>query len=306
MAPFSFRRHADLTPAFGEAGEPYAFGIDELGRVFVVTNRSVRPTSDMRGVHVFHDGNHWSLPVEAPHGTLFVQPTTNGLLLVAPFVDERDLPGTNAVRCDWNGNAQSRFSLGDDVVHVRTTRGGRIWVGYGDVGIGRCRARRGRSEVERAVASGCACFDEDGGLLHTFDAPSGVPDIWDVYAMNVDGENSVWLHYHTDFPLVHWGNGGAQAWSTTMRYAHAIAVRGDRICLYRGPRTAAEAFREGERPALIQDWRLHPQGETELIGEDEIFDTQGEPFTPDSAVGVGSRLYLRRGREIWVRDLDDE
>ncbi len=80
---------------------------------------------------------------------------------------------------------------------------------------------------------GLVCFDSAGKHLFEyadFAEQNSLPMICDCYALNVDGEGSVWLNYYTDFPLVRLHESKLDnVWPDFGVLGNAFAVRGDEV-----------------------------------------------------------------------------
>lgn len=121
--------------------------------------------------------------------TLHVQPFGEGWLL-------GDTRGGRTDIYDRAGRPQRTLDLGDASEDLQTTPNGKIWVSYFDEGV-----------YGRGVGSqqGVVCFDPSGHPIFKyfdFAIENELPLIDDCYAMNVIGEDEVWLSYYSAFPLV--------------------------------------------------------------------------------------------------------
>lgn len=120
--------------------------------------------------------------------THHVQPFENGWLLA-------DARGGRADVYDEAGHVLRVLDLGDASKDLQTTRGGNIWVSYFDEGV-----------YGGGIGhQGLVCFDSSGSVIFgylDFAQQNGLPCIDDCYAMNVVGQNEVWISYYADFPLV--------------------------------------------------------------------------------------------------------
>lgn len=198
----------------------------------------------------------------------------------------------NAVEYDWRGHEIRRFTAGDGIQDVRTTPNGATWVSYFDEGV---FGNNGWSSPgpECIGASGCVCFDADGRLCFQFSADdAGTDPICDAYAMNVVGDDDVWLYFYTEFPLVHIFRGGYRVWACGLAGAQALAARDSRVLL----------FGDYTRRNLVRVLRLGAGGKA--INEAELLLTDERDVALDNAraFGVGQNLYLLRGREVLVVD----
>lgn len=102
----------------------------------------------------------------------------------------------NAFVYDEQQGLVTSFHLGDGIEHVQTTGQGDIWVGYFDEGV----------FGDTIGTSGLLCFDQKGDIVFDFDAlvkiNKKIPLIDDCYALNVVSNDTVYLYYFGDFPIV--------------------------------------------------------------------------------------------------------
>ena len=104
----------------------------------------------------------------------------------------------NAFVYDDTQNLMSSFHMGDGIEDVQTTKNGDIWTSYFDEGV----------FGDSIGASGLLCFDKKGVKIFDFvkfvQTPSNneIPFIDDCYALNVSSNQTVYLYYYSDFPLV--------------------------------------------------------------------------------------------------------
>jgi hypothetical protein len=120
--------------------------------------------------------------------THHIQPVGEGWLLA-------DARGGRADIYDGAGHVLGALDLGDASEDLQTTPGGKMWVSYFDEGV----------FGSGIGQQGLVCFDASGNVMFgyvDFAKQNGLPGIDDCYAMNVAGENEVWLSYYTDFPLI--------------------------------------------------------------------------------------------------------
>jgi hypothetical protein len=120
--------------------------------------------------------------------TLHVQPFHDGWLLC-------ESRGGRAAAYNRAGRLERILDLGDASKDVQTTSDGKIWVSYFDEGV------YGGGIGQHGVV----CFDSRTGAIFKysdFAEQHELPLIDDCYAMNVVGDDEVWLSYYSDFPLV--------------------------------------------------------------------------------------------------------
>ncbi|WHY02583.1 hypothetical protein [Neobacillus sp. DY30] len=126
----------------------------------------------------------------------YAQPLGNYWLLVNARVSNNKTH--NAFVYDENQNLMSSFHMGDGIEDVQTTKNNEIWVSYFDEGV------FGSS----IGASGLLCFDKNGIQIFDFvkfvQTPSNneIPFIDDCYSLNVSSNETVYLYYYSDFPLL--------------------------------------------------------------------------------------------------------
>jgi hypothetical protein len=142
--------------------------------------------------------------------------------------------------------------------------------------------------------AGLAHLDGSGTVIFKFNdlASDGtVPDIADCYALNVFCDRDVWLCYYTDFPLVQvTENKIAGLWSgLSVKGSHAFAVSGKQVLF-------AGSYDQRNRLFLVN---LDTPKAQQLIPEDE----DGNEITAFSAIGRGSKLWLRAGGGLFVVEL---
>jgi hypothetical protein len=120
--------------------------------------------------------------------SFYVQRLADGWILC-------DARGGRAGIYNPQGNLQRAIDVGDAIKDVQTTHDGKIWVSYFDEGV----------YGSTIGNQGAVCFDLLGRPIFKyfeFAERLGLPFIDDCYAMNVLGEDEVWLSYYSDFPLV--------------------------------------------------------------------------------------------------------
>ncbi|WP_026566620.1 hypothetical protein [Bacillus sp. UNC41MFS5] len=126
----------------------------------------------------------------------YTQPLENNWLFVNARV--KNDKTHNAFVFDENQNMISSFHMGDGIEDVQTTKNTEIWTSYFDEGV----------FGDTIGASGLLCFDKDGVKLFDFvrfvQTPSNneIPFIDDCYGLNVYSNQSIYLYYYSDFPLL--------------------------------------------------------------------------------------------------------
>lgn len=233
--------------------------------------------------------------VTIPHERLlfhFVQPMPDGVLAVAGRSRHlSDGPELNAVVFDRNGRELRRFLLGDGINDVRTTRDGRIWVSYFDEGVFGNHGWGGGSGPEPVGAPGLRAFSADGEPLFAYDpARAGTDAICDAYALNVDGDGSAWVYFHTAFPIVHIRDGQYRAWTLGASGAHALAVDRGRALL----------LGEYKDPNSVRVVRLSSGPDAEIVERLALVDESGATLRGARGSAVGSDLFLFQGTRVSV------
>jgi hypothetical protein len=126
----------------------------------------------------------------------YAQPLEENWLLVNARV--KDKKAHNAFVYNKSQNLISSFHMGDGIEDVQTTKTGDIWTSYFDEG----------AFGDTIGGSGLLCFDKNGVITFDFvkfvQTPSSneIPFIDDCYAMNVYSNQTVYLYYYSDFPLL--------------------------------------------------------------------------------------------------------
>jgi hypothetical protein len=126
----------------------------------------------------------------------YAQPLGENWLLVNARVNDKK--AYNAFVYNESQYLISSFHLGDGIEDVQTTKNAEIWVSYFDEGI----------YGGTIGGSGLLCFDTNGVLIFDFikfvQIPSNneIPFIDDCYSLNVCSNETVYLYYYSDFPLL--------------------------------------------------------------------------------------------------------
>jgi hypothetical protein len=167
--------------------------------------------------------------------TPLVQTFADGAVLVVAPRCKHFNDGT----CELNARVFSSsrsvdFCLGDGIEHIQIDGLGRIWVGYFDEGVFGNFGWGPIDGPEPIGSPGLVCFDRTGANIWEFDAPSGLDQIADCYAMNVTPDY-VWACYYTDFPIVRIdARGRVDAWQTNLRGPRELAIAGDSLLAFGG------------------------------------------------------------------------
>ena len=299
-----FRSHSSRAPT----ASPSGFYPD--GSIYLAAGRSTEPLAEERGNAIFPksqltEGTDYTVVrwngVEQRCSevrdealiTSYVQPTPRGFLLVGARCRWRpEGAETNAVEYDWGGREIRRFTAGDGIQDVRATPNGAVWVSYFDEGIfGNYGWNHpGPPCIGRA---GCVRFDATGQPdLHYSAEAAGTDRICDAYAMNVAGDDDVWLYFYTQFPIVRFFQGEYRAWKCGVGGAQALAVSDSRVLL----------LGDYKRPNVARVFRLGFDGIATLEQSALLVDESGVAIDGAQAFGVGKVLYLLRGREVLIVD----
>ena len=215
-----------------------------------------------------------------PAAYSLVQPIgdANFLLVTSRTYDGMERNG-HVWRSD--GSLIREFSLGDGIEDVQTSARSEIWVSYFDEGV-----------FGNGEEPGLACFDLAGKRVFSFadsiaKDDNEIPLIDDCYALNVSGDDEVWLYYYMAFPLVKLvGKRLAGIWPRAPRLgSHALAV-GERSVLFAGD--------YGARSSIT---RYFPESGRSEMGH-AIADGQQLEFS--RAMGRADRLYLVANSAIWL------
>jgi hypothetical protein len=223
-----------------------------------------------------------------------IQPYPGGVLLANPRCHWRpEEIEQNALVIDWNGKEIARFTLGDGIQDLRTTKQGTIWVSYYDEGVfGNCGW--GRPGPPPIGKSGLVAFSPEGKVCFSYDHTVARTDvICDAYAMNIAGKDDIWLYFYTEFPIVRILNGNYHKWDFGVGGARALAVRKE------------QAFLVGdyETPALGRIVELTAEGIAKIKGEVLVLDDCGNPLDGACAWGIRDSIYFYKDKRLFVMDV---
>jgi hypothetical protein len=298
----------DLSEPLAGWTDPVSFGVDVNGDVWAIARRSPEQLTEERGIGIFpksrldsasdHMVVRWSRGelrtlVFAGEQTVigFVQPFPNGVLMVGGRCRWRpEGAEKNALAMDWSGNTLGRWTLGDGIQDLRVTPNGTIWASYFDEGVfgNYGWSNPGPTSIGGA---GLVAFGSNGERCFEYDAAAAVTDtICDAYAMNVAADDDVWVYFYTEFPIVRIHDRRYQVWTTDIRGAHALAVKGGRALLFGGY--------GGDGRARIVD--LRSPGKAKLVGEHNVVDEHGNPIGSTLVRGVGDKLYVFSERSVKI------
>jgi len=148
-----------------------------------------------------------------------VQPLPDAQLLLVCSRANRKIGIKNANVFDFDGVFQRAFTLGDAILSTQTTSIGEIWTSYFDEYF---------TEYDKIV--GLHRWDKDGKEVYRYQYPAGLDLIFDCYAMNVTTDDTVWIYYYTDFPLVKISHDKVlDYWHPPIKGSHWLAVHNNHI-----------------------------------------------------------------------------
>jgi hypothetical protein len=178
---------------------------------------------------------------------------------------------------DSTGQPQKTLHLGGGISDFQTTPNGHIWVSYIDEGV----------FGDGIGSNGVVAFDAAGEPIfkyHELAEQHDLPHVDDCYAMNVSGEDEVWLCYYSDFPLVSLkGFQLDRAWKDFGCMDRAFAVLRDTVIF---PKCYTR--REGKSQLLRRTLSDPPQTE-HVEATDESGASIGGVF---GAAARGAHFYL--------------
>ncbi len=210
-----------------------------------------------------------------------VQPLGGGRWLLVRDWD-RDATRNNAYVYAPDGQRTAAFSIGWGYNQVHATGDDRLWVGFDDEGV---------YKYSSFGQAGAVCLDLEGQpLLRFLDIAqqNDLPTIDDCIAINVGDDDTVWLYYYGDYPLVRLINGRFdRIWRDfPVTWARGFAVSGGRALF-------AGSYRY---PNLLFLVDLETRAVQKLLPVDQ----HGEGITFTGAIGRGARLYLRTEYELFA------
>ena len=298
----------DLTSELQGYAEPVVFGVGTDGSVYAIARKYVESLVEEYGVNVFSKGQ-LTTPVEhlivrwqagKVDSTVVVseslvgsyaQPHPEGVLLVGTRCHwSPQGPETNAVVIDWQGKIVRRMTLGDGIEDVRVSPDGTIWVSYFDEGV---FGNYGWNDPGPAGigAPGLVAFSPSGEVRRRYQpAEAGTDDICDAYAVNVVGNDDVWVYFYVDFPIVNLREGGYRVWDPAVAGSRALAVKGERVLL----------LGDYADPDLGYIVELGAAGQARQIQTRRLVDEGGQSLGEARCIGVGSNLYAFSGRRVLV------
>jgi hypothetical protein len=296
----------DLGPSFGPWLDVVAFGVGMDGSIYAAARqregiledtgggvlRKTPPEGILFMVLGWKEGKLQKLVQERqPLDVSFVQPYPGGILLAAARCPRRpEGAERNAVALDWKGLELRRLTLGDGIQDIRVAGDGMIWTSYFDEGVFG-NYGWGRPGPEPIGASGLVAFTQQGKVQWSYDSDAaGTDSICDAYAMNVAGDDDVWLYFYTEFPIVRITGGEYRAWKFGVGGARAIAIRDKRVVL----------SGDYNRLGLARIVDLREDGTAVVQEEVTIEDEGGGPMEGARVCGVGSRLFFLKDRQAFV------
>jgi hypothetical protein len=260
-----------------EGWEASGFSADLNGAVWLLARRAGGKPGQLvlrnKGGHL----QRLELPEEKPRAWSFAQPFQKGVLLVGSRGEQ------NALSVDWDGRERARWSAGDGIEDLRTTPDGTVWVSYFDEGV-----------FGGGVGGpGLVAFTPGGEQRFAYDASAaGTDSISDAYALDVVGNDDVWLYFYNEFPIVRVHQGRYQVWRMKQPIAGAkgLAVRDGRALLL-------GSYDDHGSASVVE---LGARGIATVRERRDIVDESGRKFERSVARGVGDKLYLFAGAKAYL------
>jgi hypothetical protein len=197
----------------------------------------------------------------------------------------------NAEVHDSHGRLVSCFHAGDGIEDVQATSQGEIWISYFDEGV------FGDLPLGQA---GLVCLNASGQekfRYSTIAERHGLPPIDDCYALNVAGDEDVWLYYYDDFPLVRLCK------KQFDRKWHPMPVHGSHVFAVADGRALFVGSYNPERRLVLVSLESMEAEECRLVDEHGQHLTCGERRAPVCA--RGSKLLFKSGLDFYLADLRD-
>jgi len=148
----------------------------------------------------------------------FVQPLTDDELLLVCSRTRK--VKENARVFTEDSTLRRSFSLGDAIESTQTTSTGEIWTSYFD-------------EYLIQDLHGLHRWDRHGNEVYRYQPVAGLNSIdfiADCYAMNVVSDDTIWIYYYTDFPLVKIIDDEiVDYWQSSIYGSHWFAVHNNHI-----------------------------------------------------------------------------
>ncbi|PFH88689.1 hypothetical protein [Bacillus sp. AFS088145] len=211
----------------------------------------------------------------------FAQPIEENWLLVSSRIDDDEGPINNATIYDVQGNALDTFSFGDAIEDVQTTKNSEIWVSYFD----------------ENMDYGLRCFNIQG--LETFNyidfvkkSNNEIPYIADCYALNVTSDETVFIYYYNEFPLVKIEKDTYEIFKNIpIQGSHAFAIKND-FALF-----SHDYGSKGE----VYLYSLHNRSKKKIY----TMDQEGKSLNYKHAVGRDNKLFLTKDKVIYLIELEN-
>lgn len=162
-----------------------------------------------------------------------------------------------------SGNIINEFCIGDGVQDIQTNEKSEIWVSYFDEGI------FGNYGWENPIGkNGLNCFDINGALIYQYTSPSYELSISDCYALNVVGNNQVWIYFYTDFPLLKITNNKIEnSWKLPIEGSNSFAVKDSKILMSKGYNKNFQfiLFDINENIKVIEEYEFYSESDEKLM-----------------------------------------
>lgn len=213
------------------------------------------------------------------HSYTYAQPIDDNWLLVSSRTDYED--DFNAAIYDIHGNFLDKFSLDDAIEDVQTTKSSNIWVSYFD----------------ENMASGLNCFNNKGQLSFEFSKfvrqiNNKLPYIDDCYALNVTSDETVYIYYYSDFPLVKLTKNSFEIIrNIPIKGSHAFAILEDYALFEHGYGQKGKMHLYSMRNKSLKSFNL--------------LNKNGKVLNYDYAVGRGCKFYFIKDKDIYHLNLED-
>jgi hypothetical protein len=204
----------------------------------------------------------------------FAQPLPDGRWLLAPSRGgERE---KNAGIYSGDGSLEREFSIDDAVEDIQVSGEGAIWVSYFDEN-----------------PQGLWRFDADGQAEYRYEAPKGVEDMYDCYALNV-ASDAVWCCYYAGFPLARIVDDDVKVWSTPGYGSNAFAIDRDRLAFM-------GSYDRRSRLYLCEIEETSVSERAVL----EVRDSRGNAVTDAEIAGRGTKLLFHLDGQLSMIDIRD-
>lgn len=211
----------------------------------------------------------------------FAQPIEENWLLVSSRTDDDEGLINNATIYDIQGNALDTFSFGDAIEDVQTTKKSDIWVSYFD----------------ESTDYSLSCFNKQRVLTFDFkdfvrQSNNEVPYIDDCYALNVASEETVYIYYYSDFPLVKIERNNYEIFNNIpVEGSKAFAILNNFALFNNGYDEEGKIHLYSMKNNSLQSFNL--------------LNLKGEILNYDDSVGRGSKFFFEKDKDLYLLNLED-